>query len=142
MTAVLFDTNIVVDYLSGRAEALAKLEHYFDSAISLITWMEVMTGVPPALRAQVQETISSAGLLVLPLNDSIAAQTVALRYEALHEEPKRHIKLPDAVIQAKSDVTGRLLVTRNISDFRGARIRMPYQVDALGNTVQITPRPK
>jgi predicted nucleic acid-binding protein len=36
-TNVLFDTNILIDYLSGVVEARAELERYPDRAISVIT---------------------------------------------------------------------------------------------------------
>ena len=37
----LFDTNILVDYLSGIAAAKDEISLYDDKAISIITWMEV-----------------------------------------------------------------------------------------------------
>ncbi len=35
----LFDTNILIDYLSGIPQARAELERYSRRAISIITWM-------------------------------------------------------------------------------------------------------
>jgi len=43
MNAV-FDSCIVIDYLNGIPEAKAELDRYERKSISLITWMEVMSG--------------------------------------------------------------------------------------------------
>ncbi|MRX11476.1 PIN domain-containing protein [Pseudoduganella sp. FT25W] len=140
MTAVLFDTNIVIDYLAGRVEALLELEYFGDSAISLVSWIEVMTGVPPDLRPVVKEAISEAGLVILPVSDAIATETVSIRYQTINQRPKRRLKLPDAIIRATANVHARLLITRNTTDFFGADIRVPYQIDAAGNVFNALPQ--
>ncbi|WP_255756887.1 hypothetical protein [Massilia sp. erpn] len=40
----MFDTNIIIDALDGVSEAAAELLTYEDAAISIVTWIEVMTG--------------------------------------------------------------------------------------------------
>jgi predicted nucleic acid-binding protein len=40
----LFDTNVLIDYLSGVKAAKAELAKYSDKAISMITWMEIQVG--------------------------------------------------------------------------------------------------
>ncbi|CAN7414790.1 PIN domain-containing protein [Pseudoduganella sp. LjRoot289] len=139
MTAVLFDTNIIIDVLAGRAEAREELIAYADAAISIITWIEVMTGTPADLRGQVKQFLSDSALTIIQLRDDIPAETANIRYTALHEIPKRRLKLPDAIIQATAKLTGRLLITRNITDFRGPGLRVPYEVDAIGNVTNILP---
>jgi predicted nucleic acid-binding protein len=47
MVRVLFDTNILIDYLNGVLPAKIELDLYQDKAISMITWMEVQVGVSP-----------------------------------------------------------------------------------------------
>ena len=42
----LFDTNILIDYLNGRDEAQRELAAYRQRLISIVTWMEVLAGVP------------------------------------------------------------------------------------------------
>lgn len=118
-------------------EALLELEFYDDAAISLVTWMEVMTGVPPELRAIADEALKEAGLIVVPISDEIAIKTSSIRYEALHEAPKHRLKLPDAIILATANAQGRLLITRNTTDFHGPEIRVPYEVDAVGNVINV-----
>jgi len=118
---VLFDTNILIDYLSGIPQARAELERYSNRAISVITWMEVMAGTGPSDEQQVRAFLLT--FTILPLNSEIAEQAVTLRRE-------RKIKLPDAIIQATAQVDDRLLITRNSRDFpsRDPEIRIPYRL--------------
>ncbi|MES2257672.1 MAG: PIN domain-containing protein [Pseudomonadota bacterium] len=139
MTAVLFDTNIIIDALNGRNEAAAELVAYDDAAISIITWIEVMTGIPVAIRAQVEQFLAESALTIIALSDDISAETAHIRHVALQEIPKRRLKLPDAVIQATANLTGRLLITRNTADFKGAGVRVPYEIDGVGNVINVLP---
>ena len=49
---VLFDTNILIDHLNGIAKATREIKRSGDPAISMITWIEVMTGAEPELPAR------------------------------------------------------------------------------------------
>lgn len=138
MTAVLFDTNIIIDALNGRNEAASVLAAYDDSAISIISWIEVMAGTPATLRKQVGNFIDSSSLSVIGLTTDIAAETAEIRHAALHSQPKRRLNLPDAIIQATANLTGRILITRDTTDFKGKNIKVPYQIDAAGNVIKIT----
>lgn len=139
MIAALFDTNIIIDYLDGRDEALNELSHYEDTAISLVTWIEVMAGIPPRLRPQIEAVMRDASLFILPVSDAVAIETAAIRFDALHELPKRRLKLPDAIIQATANLSGRLLITRNIGDFIGVAVRVPYEIAADGTVSNVRP---
>lgn len=118
---VLFDTNILIDYLSGIPQARAELERYSNRAISVITWMEVMAGATPEDEQQIRAFLLT--FTSLPLTSGIAEQAVAVRREG-------KIKLPDAIIQATAQVEDRLLITRNTRDFpsRDPEIRVPYRL--------------
>lgn len=116
---VLFDTNILIDYLSSLPQARMELDRYSDRAISIITWMEVMVGSTPA-----DEESTRAFLFnfhTLALTSEVAERAVRFRRG-------RKIKLPDAVLQATAGVSGRTLVTRNTRDFPvgTAGVRIPY----------------
>jgi predicted nucleic acid-binding protein len=117
----LFDTNILVDYLSGVAAAKVEISLYDDKAISIITWMEVQIGTDEADQMSVDRFLSKFTLL--PLDAKVSAKAVALRR-------KSRIKLPDAVIWATALVESRLLVTRNVKDFPATLpgIRIPYSL--------------
>jgi len=58
--------------------------------------------------------------------DAIMAEAARLRANSLATPPK--IRLPDVIILATANVTGRLLVTRNKWDFRGVNVRLPYDL--------------
>ncbi|UMR32212.1 PIN domain-containing protein [Massilia sp. MB5] len=135
----MFDTNIIIDALGGVSEAAAELLAYEDAAISIVTWIEVMTGTPASLETPVKQFLSGAALAILALSDDVAAETVRIRQRALQAEPKRRLKLPDAIIQATANLSGRLLITRDTTDFKGSGIRVPYEIDATGNVVNVLP---
>ena len=101
--------------------ATAELESYSREAksISLITWIEVMTGVTPANDAITRLLLDE--FVVLSITDDIAERSAAIRRE-------RRMKLPDAIIWATAEVHDRMLVTRNMRDFPldEPGIRIPY----------------
>ena len=119
MVKVLFDTNILIDYLNGVKEAKVELARFEDKAISVITWMEVMVGTTPATQAGTKAFL--AGFAHLPINDIVAERAVALRQS-------KRIKLPDAIVWATAQTSDRLLITRNTKDFGTDEpgVRIPY----------------
>jgi predicted nucleic acid-binding protein len=121
MVKVLFDTNILIDYLNGHVQARDELALYNDCAISIITWMEVLIGATPQTEAATRAFLSSFTLLAL--DERIAQRAVEVRQ-------RLRVKLPDAIIKASAEVEGRLLVTRNVKDFdeREPGVRLPYQL--------------
>lgn len=121
MVKVLFDTNILIDYLNGIPDAGEEVGRYQDKAISVITWMEVMAGVTGQDEQIVRTFLSQFELL--PIDSVVSAQAVAIRRA-------RRLKLPDAIILATARTSGRLFVTRNTKDFPAGQdvdVRMPYR---------------
>lgn len=119
MVAALFDTNILIDHLNAVPQADAEIDRYEDRAISVVTWIEVMAGAGAGL---VEETrLYLGGYTIIGLEGRIAEQAVSIRQS-------RRLKLPDAVIWATAQTTGRLLVTRNTKDFPADEpgVRAPY----------------
>ena len=118
---ILFDTNILIDYLSGIPQARVELERYSKRAISIITWMEVMAGTTPEDEEQVRAFLLT--FTILPISPEVAEQAILLRRQ-------RKIKLPDAIILATAQVEDRLLITRNTRDFpsRDPEIQIPYRL--------------
>ena len=121
MVAALFDSNILVDHMRGYPQAMAEVDRYDDRAISIITWIEVMVGVPPELSEPARRLLDEFS--VLGLDGPIAERAVSLRQT-------HRLKLPDAVIWATAQCHGRLLVTRNIRDFPpdDPGVRAPYRL--------------
>ena len=119
MVAALFDTNILIDHLNGVTEAREEIARFESRAISIVTWMEVMVGADPELAEPTSRFLD--GFEVIALDDRIAPRAVELR--RVHR-----IRLPDAVIWATAQISGRLLVTRNVKDFPpdDPGVREPY----------------
>ena len=109
MVKVLFDTNILIDYLNGIAFAKEEILLYEDKAISVITWIEVMVGTNSKTEKQTKDWLASA-FTMLPIEEKISLSSVSIR-------KKNKIKLPDAIIYATAQVTGRLIISRNIKDY-------------------------
>jgi predicted nucleic acid-binding protein len=121
MVKLLFDTNILIDYLNGVDQAKAELDLHTDKAISLVTWMEVMVGANAATEFVVKSFLGE--FTSLPIDENVAILAVRLR--------KTHkIKLPDAIIWATAQANSRILVTRNTKDFDAGTpgIRIPYEL--------------
>lgn len=119
MVGALFDTNILIDHLNAVPQASEEIGRFESRAISIITWMEVMVGANADLMEPTRRFLE--GFEVIAFDDEIANRAVALRRA-------HRIKLPDAVIWAAAETTGRLLVTRNAKDFPtdDPGIREPY----------------
>lgn len=49
--SLLLDTNILIDVLRGERTALVWLEQQQRPAISVISWIEVLVGVVPAIHS-------------------------------------------------------------------------------------------
>lgn len=121
MVTVLFDTNILIDYLNGIPDAEKEIRRYPEKAISPITWMEVMAGSTADDEQIIRSFLSQFELL--PIDGAVSEAAVAIRQA-------RKIKLPDAIILATARTSGRLLITRNTKDFpegQDGDVRMPYQ---------------
>jgi len=67
---VLFDTNILIDYLSGIATAQTEIDSCLDRAISIVTWMEVMAGATPGEEPRIRAFLAT--FRSLPLTPEIA----------------------------------------------------------------------
>jgi predicted nucleic acid-binding protein len=93
-----------------------------EPAISIITWIEVMTGAAtPDEEAVLRSFLLN--FLCLPVTNAVAERAAANRR-------LKKIKMPDAIILATAEVAGRQVVTRNIKDFpTGTRgVRVPYRI--------------
>ena len=118
----LFDTNILIDHLNGISKATRELKRSVDPAVSVITWIEVLTGAA----TREEEAILRAFLSnfeCLPVTNAVAERAAETRRQ-------RRIKLPDAIILATAETAHRQLVTRNVKDFPAGMsgIRVPYTI--------------
>jgi len=129
----LFDSNILIDALNGVSQAITEICYYEDAAISAVAWIEVVSKpmaatawskLSPATMQMVRDFLEDFS--VLHTDDAIMAEAARIRASSFINPPK--IRLPDALILATANVTGRLLITRNRKDFRGENIRFPYEL--------------
>jgi len=121
LTQVLFDTNILIDFLKGIPAAKSTIEAYLDRSISQISWMEVMAGTTPENELTTRTFLREFTLHAI--TDEIAEKAVKLRRQ-------NRFKLPDAIIFATAQVHKRLFITRNTRDFdaEDPQILSPYNV--------------
>ena len=119
MSDPFFDTNIIIDWMYGRAPAIAELSRYRTHRISRIVWTEVLAGEPMETRSSVQQLLGS--FEVVELDGRIAAAAADIRN-------RTKMKLLDAFILATAQVNGAILITRNTKDFPAKMpgIRVPY----------------
>jgi predicted nucleic acid-binding protein len=117
----VLDTCILIDHLNGVEAARVEIARHPDAAISIVTWMEVMAGAPPAAEAATRAFLD--GFVQIPLDAAVAQAAVRIRQT-------RRIRLPDAIIAASAEVAGAVLVTRNTKDFdeREPGVRVPYRL--------------
>jgi len=115
---VVFDTNILVDYLNGIPAARNELEQYEEVAIR----MEVLAGTEDAAEETITRDFLSQ-FKIQPLDKTVAERAIKIRRQ-------HKLKLPDAIIWATAMELGQVLVTRNTRDFPKTNpgIRVPYRV--------------
>ncbi len=120
---VLFDSNIVIDFLSGNPAANLQIQQERERAISLVTWIEVMVGATNEREAETRTVLERFN--ILPITTDIAERAVHLRRE-------HRLKLPDALILATAEVQDYLLLTRDIRDFPQphTHVHFPYQLSS------------
>ena len=120
-TKALFDTNILIDHMSGIVMAGAEFGRYQDRAISIITWMEVMAESNAEDELRIRAFLNA--FRCLPISTEVAERAFVVR-------KTQKMKLPDAIILATAQTADRLLITRNTRDFSADApgVRIPYRL--------------
>jgi predicted nucleic acid-binding protein len=119
MSAPFFDTNIVVDWLKRKPQAIGELARYRSHRISRIVWTEVLAGESLDERDTLRQALANLDIVELDARIAMAAADIRSR---------SRMKLMDACILATAQVNGAILITRNTKDFPAAMpgIRVPY----------------
>ena len=118
----IIDSDVLIDYLQGLDKAKRELERYAQREISIISWMEVMTGADtPEEEKACREFLAT--FTVHQLSIEVAAEAVLVRKQF-------RVRLPDAIVWATARTNSCLLVTRNSKDFspKEPGVRIPYSV--------------
>lgn len=116
----VIDSDILIDYLQGIEKAKKEISLYSSKCISLVSWMEVMSGVDEVeIEHECRNFLNQFKLI--EIDQKIAENAVRIRRE-------HHLKLPDAIIWATAQTEECLLVTRNTKDFpkNNPSVRIPY----------------
>ena len=113
MSDPFFDTNILVDWLKDRPQAIGELSRYNRHRISRIVWTEILAGEPMETRDQVQQLI--APFDVVEVDSRIAAAAAGLHFRS-------RMKLLDAMIEHPVLVERPFVVTP-----KGARLARPKE---------------
>lgn len=121
--AIVLDSVILIDHLNGHDVATRFItEHNKQSAITFITYIEVMVGVKVTHEVLVRQFLGAF--------PCIMPATVDLETAIFFRKTHR-LKLPDA-LQAAMVVNNRLkLATRNTKDFSTERypfVWVPYEI--------------
>ena len=111
---LLIDTDVLIDYLRGRAEAVSYLESLTESLfISAVTVAELYAGVREGAERTALEQFLSV-FNVIPVNDVIAANGGLIR----RDYGKSHgVGLADAIIASTAENSKAELVTLNKKHF-------------------------
>lgn len=135
MALVLFDTNILIDALKGYQQAIEELAYWDEPTISVITWMEIYAGANVTEVAKLDNFMADFGFDVIHTDNDIMREAASVRSESRRLGSK--IALPDAVIIATAWTKDLNVVTRNKKDFRGSNVRIPYELETIGGTVNV-----
>ena len=120
----LFDTGLLVDHLTGRPEAAAVFAAHRHGAISVISWVELMSLAPSGLEEATRTFLQRFERLAI--NEAIADRAVALQREY------RSLTLPQALVYATALINSLTFVSVDVPlDLqRDAHVMVPYTRNA------------
>lgn len=108
----LMDSNVVIDYFGNKLPL--KATSFIDNlpaVISVITRIEIL-GWYNATSEQLNKLKNFVEQsVVFSLTETVIQQTISLRQQY-------HIKLPDAIVAATALTENKILITRNVNDFK------------------------
>ena len=122
---LLIDTDVLIDYLRDRAEAVSYLESLTESLlISVITMAELYAGVREgAERTKLDEFVQA--FEVVPVDREVAIEGGLYRRDYMKSH---NVGLADALIAATAELRQAALVTLNSKHFPMlANVIVPYQ---------------
>ena len=122
---LLIDTDVLIDYLRDRAEAVSYLESLTESLlISVITMAELYAGVRKgAERTKLDEFVQA--FEVVPVDREVAIEGGLYRRDYMKSH---NVGLADALIAATAESRQAALVTLNSKHFPMlANVIVPYQ---------------
>lgn len=121
MAGVVFDSAILVDALVGLSSARTEIVRNPDRWITRLGWTEVLAGAKGD-GERIEDYLGH--FKIIELSEEIARRGAGLR------EQRPVLALGDAITLAAAQVTGRILITRNINAFPAEMpgVRIPYTI--------------
>ena len=122
---LLLDSDVLIDYLRSRAEAIEYLENLPKPPIvSAITVAELYAGVREGAERKVLDKLVK-GFTVIPITEEIAVKGGLFKRDYF----KSHgVGLADALIAATSEIENAIVVTLNKKHYpMFSEIIVPYQ---------------
>ena len=118
----LFDTVILIDALRDVRPAKAELLRQKRNWISRVSWIELMAQSRPEESELVEEFLRHFS--VVEMSEEVARRAAAICAQ------RPAMTLPDAILWASAQTSGKILVTRNTRDFPAQMpgIRIPYSL--------------
>ncbi len=127
MPVALFDTNILIDYLKGIKQAKNLFSKYDQKLISIITYIEVLSGASDEVEKRKIRAFISKNFEVLDLDTIISEEAINIRAESIANKNK--LKLPDCIVLASANTQAAVLITRDINAFSEfPNVIVPYKV--------------
>ncbi|NJN70715.1 MAG: type II toxin-antitoxin system VapC family toxin, partial [Nitrospira sp.] len=114
MARLLLDTDVLIEYLRGREEAVSYLESLGeDLAVSAITVAELYAGVRGETEREALDRFMGA-FVVIPVTQEVAVAAGDLRRRW---GPSHGTDLPDAILAATAESNRLPLVTFNVRHY-------------------------
>ena len=115
----LFDTNILIDYLTGRDEARAEIERHTQRLASVVTWMELLAG---AAHDDEEDVIEPAQLHPWKLNLQLAGSDLTVTGLGINSRWTTNLQIGGLADQPR--FTGRADLVQGNYDFAGRNFRL------------------
>jgi predicted nucleic acid-binding protein len=123
LTGYLVDTDVLIDYIARKPEAVGLLDSLSggETAFSIITYIELVDGLMATMSQQdavhVLDRLAENAPL-LPLSTSVAARCARIRHDLRAAGGRVRTRALDLMIAATALEYGLTLVTRNERDDR------------------------
>ena len=127
MAVHLLDTDLLIDFLRGRAEARALLGSYdvFSNrpVVSVVSVSEIWAGAKSAEAVATNALLSTMGQIPVSEKIAWAAGTFLNTYRSSHG-----VEVADALIAASAVEIGATLLTRNVKHYPmpAVKLQRPY----------------
>ncbi len=124
MTTYILDSDIIIDYLAKREQAIALIEKIIQfgqlPAVSVLTEVEVKIGLKDAQMPKVNKFFNA--LTIIPVTSDISQ--LAINFIRSFGKKGKILHLVDACIAATAISNDLILVTNNKKDYPMKQLRL------------------